>query len=153
MDAPSSLPAGEPSRGVIAWFVRNRVAANLLLLGISLGGLLTLGGIPQEMIPETQSSALTIRTVFPGAGAEVVEDSVLLGLEEALRDVSGVKEINAIATEGLGLLTVEVERWADFRSVSDEVRERVESLTTLPADAEEPVISEVAVERLLLRIA
>jgi len=153
LDAPSSLPAGEPSRGVIAWFVRNRVAANLLLLGISLGGLLTLGGIPQEMIPETQSSALTIRTVFPGAGAEVVEDSVLLGLEEALRDVSGVKEINAIATEGLGLLTVEVERWADFRSVSDEVRERVESLTTLPADAEEPVISEVAVERLLLRIA
>ena len=152
-DARSSPPAAGPGSGVIVWFVRNRVTANLLLLGISLAGLLTIGGIPQEMIPEPQASALAIRTVFPGAGAEVVEDGVLLGLEEALRDVSGVKEIAGLATEGLGLLTVEVERWADFRSVSDEIRERVESLTTLPADAEEPVISEVAPDRLLLRIA
>ena len=138
---------------MVGWFVRNRVAANLMLLGISLGGLLTVGGIPQELIPETQASALTIRTVFPGAGAEVIEDSVLLGLEEALSDVSGVKETVGLATEGLGLLTVEVERWADFRTVSDEIRERVESLTTLPADAEEPVISEVALDALLLRVA
>ena len=149
-----SLPAGEEiGTGVISWFVKNRVAANLLLLAISLGGLLTLGGIPQEMIPETQSSALTIRTVFPGAGAEVIEDSVLVGLEEALDDVSGVKEISGLATGGAGVLTVEVERWADFRSVSDEIRERVESLTTLPEDAEEPVISELQVDPLLLRIA
>ena len=150
--APPSAGSG-PLPGVIPWFVRNRVAANLLLLGISLAGLLTIGGVPQEMIPETDSSAITIRTVFPGAGAEVVEDSVLLGLEDALRDVSGVKEIAGMATEGMGLLTLKLESWADFRSVSDEVRERVESLTTLPADAEDPVISEIAVDRLLLRIA
>lgn len=50
---PTSAPPGEgPLSGVIPWFVRNRVAANLLLLGISLGGLLVLGGVPQEMIPE-----------------------------------------------------------------------------------------------------
>ena len=153
MDAGSFQPGDPRESGVIAWFTRNRVAANLLLLGISLGGLLTIGRVPQELIPEIQSSALAIRTVFPGAGAEVIEGSVLLGLEEALGDVSGVKEITGVATDGLGVLTVEVERWADFRSVSDEVRERVESLTTLPADAEEPVISEVTPERLLLRIA
>lgn len=146
-------PGDGPVTGVIGWFVRNRVAANLLLLGISLGGLLTLGGIPQEMLPETRSAALSIRTVFPGAGAAVVEDSVLVGLEEALRDVSGVKETVGVATVGLGVLTVEVERWADFRRVSDEIRERVDSLTTLPADAEEPVISELKPEPLLLRIA
>lgn len=153
MGTPS--PAASPGafNGVIPWFVRNRVAANLLLFGISLGGLLAASGIPQEMIPETRASALTIRTAFPGAGAEVVEDGVLRGLEEALRDVTGVKELAGVATGGLGVLTVEVERWADFRSVSDEVRERVESLTTLPEDAEEPVISEVTPNRFLLRIA
>ena len=115
--------------------------------------MLTLGGIPQELLPETRSAALTVTTVFPGAGAEVIEDSVLVGLEEALDDVSGVKEMAGLATEGVGVLTVEVERWADFRSVSDEIRERVESLTTLPADAEEPVISELRVDTLLLRVA
>ncbi len=153
METPSSSVGTRSLAGVISWFVRNRVAANLLLFGISLGGLLVASGIPQEMIPETQSSALTVRTVFPGAGAEVVEEGVLLGLEEALRDISGIKEVAGVAAEGLGVLTIEVERWADFRSVSDEVRERVESSTTLPEDAEEPVISEVVPNRFLLRIA
>ena len=153
MDTPSSTTAAEPSRGVVAWFVRNRVAANLLFLGVSLGGLLTVGQIPQEMIPETDSSAVTIRTVFPGAAAEVVEEGVLLSLEEALRDVSGVKEIAGMATDGVGLVTVAMVPSGDFRAFSDEIRERVESLTTLPEDAEDPVVSEIAVERLLLRIS
>ncbi len=141
------------SSGVIAWFARNRVAANLMLVGISLGGLLTISGLPQELLPETRSSVLGIRTVFPGAGAELVEASILVGLEEAIEDVSGVKEIVGVAADGLGLLTVEVEGWADFPSVSDEIRERVGALATLPEDAEEPVLSELTPDPLLLRIA
>ena len=129
------------------------MAANLLLLGISVAGFLTVGRVPQELIPETETSGISIRTVFPGASAEVVEASVLLRLEEALRDVSGVREIAGMAAEGVGLLTVQVESWAEFQRVSDTVRERVQSLATLPEDAEDPVISEVAVERLLLRVA
>ncbi len=152
MDPAPAAPGERAPSGVLAWFVRNRVAANLMLLGISLGGLLTIGGIPQEMIPEARSSLLTIRTVFPGAGAEVIEESVLVGIEEALNDLSGVKEIASLASEGLGVVTVEVERWADFRTVSDEVRERVGALTTLPVDIEEPVISELRLDPLLLRV-
>ncbi len=129
------------------------MAANLLLLGISVAGFLTVGRVPQELIPETETSGISIRTVFPGASAEVVEASVLLRLEEALRDVSGVKEIAGMASEGVGLLTVQVESWAEFQRVTDTVKERVQSLATLPEDAEDPVISEVAVERLLLRVA
>ncbi len=138
---------------MIAWFARNRVAANLMLIGITLGGLFTVAGVPQELLPETRSSALNIRTVFPGAGAEVIEESVLVALEEAIQDVSGVKEIVGVATAGIGLLTVEVERWADFPGVSDEIRERVGALATLPEDAEAPILSELTPDPLLLRIA
>lgn len=150
----AQLPGPGPTpSGAIAWFVRNRVAANLMLLGISLAGLLVIGDIPQEMIPETQPGAVVIRTVFPGAGAEVIENGVLVPLEEAVSDLSGVGEVSGIATDGIGLVTVEIERDADFRTVSDELRERVESLTTLPEDAEEPIVSERTPDALLLRIA
>ena len=146
-------PRGGSPSGVLAWFVRNRVAANLMLLGISLAGLLVIGSIPQELMPETQPAGVNIRTVFPGAGAEVIEESVLIPLEEATAELSGVGEIVGIATDGLGLLSVEIERGADFRGVSDDIRERVESLTTLPEDAEDPVVSERTLDPLLLRVA
>ena len=138
---------------MIAWFVDNRVAANLLLFGIALGGLLTIGGVPQELLPETDPSTVTIRTAFPGAGAETIEANVLVAMEETLRDVEGINEISGTARPGVGVLTVELEHWADFQTVSDEVRERIESIGNLPRDAEEPVITEAAASRLLLRVA
>ena len=76
---------------------------------------------------------------------------MLLRLEEALRDVSGVEEIRGLAAEGVGVLTIRLESWAEFQSVSEAVKERVQALATLPVDAEDPVVSEVAAERLLLR--
>ncbi len=147
-------PGGGPrSGGVIGWFVDNRVAANLLLFGIALGGLLTIGGVPQELLPETPPSTVTIRTAFPGAGAETIEANVLAAMEERLRDTEGIREISGTARPGIGVLTVELEHWADFQTVSDEVRERIESIENLPQDAEEPVITEAAARRLLLRVA
>ena len=129
------------------------MAANLLLFAISLAGILTIRGVPQELVPETSASTLTVRTVWPGSGASVIEASVLTPMEEALRDVGGIREISGTARDGVGTLTVELEYWADFQNVSDEVRERVESITSLPADAEDPVITESSARRLLLRIA
>ena len=138
--------------GVLGWFVRNRVVANLLLFGISLAGLLTLGGVPQELLPEPPASALTVRSVFPGAGAELIEQSVLIPIEETLRQVSGIREIGGFATSGLGVVTVRLEGWADFQAVNDEIREQVGSLQNLPRDAEDPVVAEIPPARRLLRI-
>ena len=152
MSARPEPASGDRPPGVIGWFIHNRVAANLLLFGISLAGLLALGGVPQELVPESPPRVLTIRTVLPGAGAEAVEDGILIAVEEALGDVSGIREIAELATEGLGVVTVRAESWADFRTLSDEVRERVEAIETLPRDAEEPVVAEVPPSRRLLRI-
>ena len=152
MNVPGAAPDGV-SRGAIAWFVRNRVAANLLMLAILAGGLLTLGGIPQELLPETESSMVSVRVDVPGAGAEEVEEGVLVVLEQAVEDIPGVREFHGLAVDGVGLLTVQVESWANFASVNDQVHRRVESLRDLPPDAEDPVITAVETVRMLLNIS
>lgn len=155
-DAPGGViaptGAGAP-KGVIAWFVENRVAANLLFFGISLAGFFTLGGIPQELVPDTGASAISIRVAFPGASAPAVEEGVLLRLEEAVAGLEGVEETVGAAAEGFGTLTLQLASGADLRAVGDEVRERVGALAALPAEAETPVVTEVSPERMLLRLA
>ena len=141
------------STGVVAWFVRNRVAANLIFFGVSLAGYLALGGIPHELLPETSSPAVVVRVVLPGAEAEVVESRVLLPLEEALRGIEGVREMTGLATDNTGALTLVLEAGADIRRIGDTVRERVGSLTSLPAEVEDPVVSEIAPYREIFRIA
>ena len=40
--------------GIIAWFVRNSVAANLLMIFIVVGGFLTISTINKQMFPQVK---------------------------------------------------------------------------------------------------
>lgn len=148
------LPENERrATGVIAWFVRNRVAANLVFFGVCLAGYIAIGGVPHQLLPETSSPAIVVGVVLPGAEADVVESRVLVPLEEGLRGIEGVRETTGLAMDDAAALTLVLEAGADIRPIGDTVRERVGSLTTLPSDAEDPVVSEIAAYREIFRIA
>ncbi len=129
------------------------MAANLVFFGVCLAGYLTLGEIPHQLIPETTPSAIRVGVALPGAEATLVEERVLLGLEEALQGIAGVTETSGVATDGAAVFLLVLDGDADARRVGDIVRERVASLQTLPAAAEDPVVSEVTASREILRIA
>ena len=57
-------------RGVIAWFARNSVAANLLMLVIVVGGLLTLPRIKMEIFPEVEADLVVVTVPYRGASPE-----------------------------------------------------------------------------------
>ena len=141
------------STGVIAWFVQNRVAANLVFFGVCLAGYLSVAGVPHELLPRTSASAIRIRVVLPGARAEAVEERVLIGLEETLRGVHGVGRMDGVAADGVAVLGLELDPGADVRGAGDRVRSRLVSLATLPADAEDPVVTEIEASPEILRIA
>ena len=79
----------------------NGVAANVLMLILVVGGLVTLAsGLKREVLPEVELDAILVETVYPGASPAEVEQGVVLALEEAVRGVDGVKKIRSMATEG-----------------------------------------------------
>ncbi len=149
-----ALPeAGGRSTGVIAWFVRNRVAANLVFFGVCLAGYLAVGEVPHEIIPQTSASAIRVQVVLPGADALAVEERVLLSLEETLRGIGGVTEMTGVAADSAALVMLELEPGADIRAVGDTVRARLVSLATFPAEVEAPVVTEIQASREILRLA
>ena len=140
------------SRGPIAWFVGNRVPANLLFFGITLSGYLALQGVPQEVFPTLSAAGAQVRVALPGAEAEVIEQQILLGLEEVLRGIPDVREMSSLAADNAGTVTVLAEAGADSRDVTDMVRERL-ALASLPSDAEEPVVTQITQHREIFRLA
>ncbi len=134
-----------PSNGVepgpIAWMVRHRVAPNLLMLVLLVGGWLSIGHITQEVFPEFDLDLVTVTVPYPGASPEEVEEGILLVLEEAVRTLDGVEEITARASEGAGTVVIELEEDADGQKALLDVQEAVARVRTFPVDAEEPAIS------------
>ncbi|MFC5051772.1 efflux RND transporter permease subunit [Rubritalea spongiae] len=138
---------------MIKWFTRNHVAGNFMMLVILIAGVSTWFKLKKEVFPETSLDAVTVSVVFPNATPEEVEDGILLPLEDAIADIDGVKRYTATATEGLGALTVEVETGYDVREVMDDVKSRVDAVSTLPEESEKPVVEELLLSYQVMSVA
>ena len=69
---------------IIAWFVANPVAANLLMGLILVGGLAALPVIQQKTMPDMQVDIVQVRVEYLGAAPEEVETGVCVRIEEAI---------------------------------------------------------------------
>ena len=127
-----------PTRGPLAWMARHRVAPNLLMVVLLLGGLLMTTQIRQEVFPEFSSDNVIVQVPYPGASPSEVEQGVILAIEEAVQGIVGVEEVTSTAREGSGTVTAEVQQSADYQRVYQDIRQAVDSITTFPDDAEEP---------------
>ncbi|HPD29018.1 MAG TPA: efflux RND transporter permease subunit [Phycisphaerae bacterium] len=125
-------------RGAIAWMTRHSVAPNLLMLFMLLGGLFMALRIKQEVFPEFDLDMVMVTVPYPGASPEEVEQGIILAIEEGIRGITGVKEVTAVAREGSGMVTAELEENTDAQRVYQEIRQEVDRITTFPEDAEEP---------------
>lgn len=140
--------------GVLEWFARNRVAANLLMLMIALAGLLAVtNGVRREVFPIVSLDMISVRVPYPGATPQEVEDGILLPAEEAIADLDGIDELNATAAEGAGTLIVKVRTDANARELMNDVKSRIDGVTTFPKDAEEPIIEELTLRMLVITVA
>ena len=138
MNAPNEGPR---ARGPIAWMAQNAVAANLLMGVLVVGGILASGHVKQEVFPEFELDMIQIGVPYPGASPAEVEQGVILAVEEAVRGVDGVKRLTASAVEHAAGITVELELGTDNNKALSDVKSAIDRVTTLPVDAERPVVS------------
>ncbi len=132
---------GRGARGPIAWMARNSVAANLAMIVLLLGGLFSALTIRQEVFPDFKLDVVTIQVPYPGASAADVEEGVIVALEEAIRGVDGIKKVTSTASEDQGTLYVELRAGTDPDKALSDIKSAVDAVTTLPKQAERPVVS------------
>ena len=127
---------------MIAWFARNHVAANLLMISILLMGIMSLNTrIPLEVFPSFESDMINVAISMRGGTLEDVEQGVTIKVEESVQDLEGVKKITSRSVEGTSVVTIEAESGYDARDLLADIKSRVDAINTLPTDAEKPNIA------------
>jgi multidrug efflux pump subunit AcrB len=126
-------------KGIIAWFAGNHVAANLLMFFIIVAGVISSFSLRKQTNPDFELSNVTISVAYLGAAPQEVEEGIVIKVEEAIQDVQGILEINSRAREGLGTVTVKVDRDKNIDDVLNEIKTKVDAISTFPALTEKPV--------------
>jgi len=128
------------SGGILSYFVRHKTAANLLLVLLLVSGVAAAPNMRAQFFPDVILDSVSVTTVWTGAGAEDVDSAIVQVLEPALLTVEGVESSTAASREGSGTITLEFEPNWDMARAATDVQTAVDSATTLPEDAEDPVV-------------
>jgi multidrug efflux pump subunit AcrB len=121
-------------RGPVAWMASNPVAANLLLLiVVPLPACSPSESLDKEVFPSFPTETFTITVPYPGSSPEEVERGIILRVEEAVRDIVGIKEIRSEARESVGIVTVIMEPGSDMSKAVNLAKVRVDGIVSFPA--------------------
>ncbi len=124
-------------------FANHRVAPNLLMLLMFLSGFYGLSKLNTQFFPDFAIDVVHVQVVWSGASAEEVQTSITVPLEQQLKSVANVSKITSDTRRGSVSVMLEVESGADFNEVTNAIKQRVDTVSGLPADAEEPTVEQI----------
>ncbi|QUX91197.1 acriflavine resistance protein B [Marinomonas sp. A3A] len=138
-------PIDQP-KGIIPWFANNPVAANLLLILVISLGVLNMGSLNKEAFPSLTPNRVAISVSNDSGSAKENEEGIAIPLEEALQGVSGIKTVTTSSTAKSTSTTVEMLDGYDIDTLLDDVKDKVDQISSFPDEADPPVVSKATRE-------
>ena len=104
-------------------------------------GVYALLQLETDEFPDVQAPIVVVTIPYPGADPTVVEREVVEPVEEAIRGIDGVDEVESSATDGFAVITATFVFEKGVEQASQDVRDELSAIRgELPQEIEEPVI-------------
>lgn len=134
-------PLHAPSGGfsLVEFATRRRVTIAMMTVTLVLFGLIALGSLKVNLLPDLSYPTLTVRTDYEGAAPAEVETLISQPAEEALGVVKGLRKLKSISRTGQSDVVLEFAWGTDMDQASLDVRDKMESLQ-FPLEAKPPVL-------------
>ena len=139
--------------GLIAWWARNSVAANLVMVGIFVAGTIGFSQMEREMDPHVRFPGLQIQVSWPGAAPQEVEEQIVARIEESVSDLDAIEWVRSSSREGQGEIYILAEQQVDFTQFMNDVKIRVDSISSFPRDIEPPQVQQWVNRNEYMRVA
>ncbi len=95
-----------------------------------------------ESIPRIDFPIVTIKTIYPGASPIEIETQIVKKVEDAVAEISQIKNIKTNIFESFSIVAIEFKIEADVNIKAMEVKDKIEMiLNDLPDGAKQPVIA------------
>lgn len=121
-----------PMKGIVAWWARNSVAANLLMVLSFVLGVIGFNSLEREVFPQADFNGVSVSISWPGASPTDVEEQIVTRLEEVMADLDGLKEMSGTARESVGYVNLQTYNNYDLEKFIEEVKLRVDTINNLP---------------------
>ncbi len=113
----------------------------MIFLAILVLGVVSLGKLPIDLMPEIEPPVISVITVYEGASAEDVETKVTEIIENDLSIISNLDKLTSKSQEGLSLVSCRFKWGVNLDEASNDIRDRLEfSKKSLPEEIDTPIV-------------
>lgn len=138
---------------MIRFFTGHPTAANLLVVLLCGAGFMALPQLNRETFPDFSADSVQVQIVYPGATAEEAEEAICQRVEDAVDDLTELKEIRCEARESVASATLDMIEGGDVDRFLVDVKTEIESIDDFPDLAEDPIIRQLNITDLVVSLA
>lgn len=122
-------------------FVKRPVLATVISLLIFIVGIRAITMLELREYPETESSVVSVTTIYPGADSDLIQAFITVPLQRAISEAEGIDFISSTSSKGVSVIQAHMELNYDSHAAAAEIQSKVASQrNVLPAEALDPVI-------------
>ncbi len=133
-------------RNISAWSIKNPVPPLVAFTLLMLAGVLSFRAMDINDQPDVEFPAAQVVVVQPGAAPEELETQVTQRVEAAIRNISGVDEVNSFVSEGSSRTMVQFAIGTPIDRAVNDVRDAVANIRSdLPQGILQPQINRLDV--------
>lgn len=125
---------------IVQAFIKYPFYANILIAVLVLFGGYSLMSLKKSFFPERSSRFISVSVAYPGASPKEMEQSITTRIEESIRGLVGIKEFSSTSSENFASVRIEILTSYDIDDVLRDVKNAVDGISSLPVDAERPVV-------------
>ncbi len=123
---------------IIKYFIKNSLIVNIATVFVIFAGFFMYMGIQREGYPDVEEPGCSITAIYPGASPEDVELNVAIPIENAIKDVDGIKRYTANCFEGYTTFYIEFDDNLDsFEKIKNSIRRNIDNISNFPQEMKE----------------
>jgi multidrug efflux pump subunit AcrB len=130
-------------RKLITVFVKYPFYANLIIGVLLIGGIMGLLSMKKSFFPDRSTTEIVVNVFYPGASPKEMEEGITVRIEESIRGIVGIKEINSSSSENFSSVRITTTGKYDIDETLMEVKNAVDGISSFPVDAEKPIVFKV----------
>ena len=127
------------SFNLVEFSTRRRVTIAMMTITLVLFGVISLGDLKVNLLPDLSYPTLTVRTEYTGAAPSEIETLISEPVEEAVGVVKGLRKLKSVSRTGQSDVVLEFAWGTNMDQASLEVRDKME-VVQLPLEAKKPVL-------------
>lgn len=132
---------------MIEFFSRQHVFVILFSIFVILTGVLFFILSPKESLPEIKLGFIIIKTIYANSSPEEVEKLITNPIEDSVKNIKGIKEINSTSSEGASIIILSLnENIKNTESIINNIKSNISKINDLPQEIIGPDVVEITTD-------